>query len=72
MEADLEKSLKILSRTTLLTSYLTAAPSGLIYVLDGSDYKLGVDGSSQVLAEQALASGNQALTEVEPAFCFWC
>ena len=48
--------------------YLSAAPSGLIYVLDGSDYKLGVDGSSQVLAEQALASGNQALTEVEPAF----
>lgn len=49
-------------------SYLTAAPSGLIYVLDGSNYKLAVDGSSQVLAEQALASGNQALTEVEPAF----
>jgi hypothetical protein len=48
-------------------SYLTAAPSGLIYVLDGSNYKLAVDGSSQVLAEQALASGNQALTEVEPA-----
>jgi len=49
-------------------SYLTAAPSGLIYVLDGSNYKLAVDGSSQVLAEQALASGNQALTGVEPAY----
>lgn len=50
-----------------VNTYLTSAPSGLIYVLEGADYKLGVDGSSQVLSERALASGNQALTEVEPA-----
>jgi hypothetical protein len=49
-------------------TYLTAEPSGLIYVLEGADYKLGVDGSSQVFAEQALASGNQALAEVAPAY----
>ena len=48
-------------------TYLTPSPRGLIYVLEGGGYKLADDGASLVLAENALASGNQALAAVAPA-----
>jgi len=51
-----------------VNTYLAAQPSGLILVLDGADYKLADDGSSKVLADLALASGNEALIQVEPAY----
>lgn len=47
--------------------YLPLNASGLIFVLDGSDYKLADDGLDQVSAVAALASGNEALLQVEPA-----
>ena len=48
-------------------TFVAAEPSGLIYVLEGSDFKLGVDGSAQVNANAALVSANAALADVEPA-----
>ena len=48
-------------------TFIAAEPSGLIYVLEGSDFKLGVDGSAQVNANAALVSANAALADVEPA-----
>ena len=48
-------------------TFVAAEPSGLIYVLEGSDFKLGVDGSAQVNADAALISANAALADVEPA-----
>jgi hypothetical protein len=50
-----------------VNTYLTSSPSGLIYVLEGGVHKLADNGSSLVLAENALASGNQALVAVAPA-----
>lgn len=48
--------------------YLTPSASGLIFVLDGGIYKLADDGTDRVLADSALASGNQALAQVAPAY----
>ena len=41
-------------------TFIAAEPSGLIYVLEGSDFKLGVDGRAQVNANAALVSANAA------------
>jgi hypothetical protein len=51
-----------------VNSFLVPSSSGLIFVLEGSDYNLGNDGSTLVLADSALASGNEALTQVAPAY----
>lgn len=48
--------------------YLTAASSGLLFVLNGGSYKLTNDGSDLAAATAALISGNQALLEVAPAY----
>lgn len=49
-------------------TFLTPNASGLILVLEGAVYKLADDGSNLILADSALASGNEALTQVLPAF----
>jgi hypothetical protein len=51
-----------------INAFTTPSASGLIFTLDGSIYKLGVDGSAQILAETALASGNEVLSVVFPAY----
>lgn len=47
---------------------LTPDASGLLLVEQGSDYKLALDGITEDTATNALASGNEALSEVSPAF----
>lgn len=47
---------------------LTPDASGLLLVEQGSDYKLSLDGITEDTATNALASGNEALSEVSPAF----
>jgi hypothetical protein len=48
--------------------FISPSASGLIFVNEGGVYKLADDGRSQIIAEEALASGNLALTNVEPAY----
>ena len=47
---------------------ISAASSGLLLVNESSRYKLAVDGSAQTEADAALASGNDALSQVAPAY----
>ncbi len=47
---------------------VSTAASGLILVNEASRFKLAVDGSAQTEADAALASGNDALSQVAPAF----
>lgn len=47
---------------------LTPDASGLLLVQEGSDYKLAIDGQTEENANNALASGNEALAQVAPAY----
>ena len=47
---------------------VSTAASGLILVNEASRFKLAVDGSAQTEADAALTSGNDALSQVAPAF----
>ena len=47
---------------------VTAAASGLLLVSEASRFKLALDGSAQTEADAALASGNDALSQVAPAY----
>lgn len=48
--------------------YLSPSASGLVLVLDSGKYKLANNGVDLVSANSALASGNQALVQVAPAY----
>jgi hypothetical protein len=47
---------------------VSAAASGLLLVSEASRFKLALDGSAQTEADAALASGNDALSQVAPAY----
>lgn len=47
--------------------YLPPEPSGLLFVLEGGDYKLTNDGIAEARADEALLSGIAALEGVAPA-----
>lgn len=47
---------------------VSTAASGLILVSESSRFKLAVDGTAQTEADAALASGNDALSQVSPAY----